>query len=101
MKRLSVQAPKGVVMIRPHHFGPNPMTAKDNAFQATDAARQPSAIALAAHEEVTRMADGLRAAGPDWNTWSPDSLSVGQAGTGRRERTPLLDAVNGQSSSAR
>ena len=63
MKRLSVQAPKGVVMIRPHHFGPNPMTAKDNAFQATDAARQPSAIALAAHEEVTRMADGLRDAG--------------------------------------
>ncbi len=40
MKRLSVQAPKGVVMIRPHHFGPNPMTAKDNAFQSTDEARQ-------------------------------------------------------------
>ena len=63
MKRLSVQAPKGVVMIRPHHFGPNPMTAKDNAFQATDAARKPSAIAMAAHDEVTRMADGLREAG--------------------------------------
>ena len=63
MKRLSVQAPKGVVMIRPHHFGPNPMTAKDNAFQSTDEARKPSAIATAAFDEVTRMADGLSAAG--------------------------------------
>lgn len=80
MKRLSVQAPKGVVMIRPHHFGPNPMTAKDNAFQATDAARQPSAIALAAHDEVTRMADGLSAAGvavhlfEDETATRPDSV---------------------------
>ncbi len=49
-------------MIRPHYFGPNPMTARDNAFQATDA-RQPSAIAKAAFEEVTRMAEGLARAG--------------------------------------
>lgn len=80
MKRLSVQAPKGVVMIRPHHFGPNPMTAQDNAFQATDAARQPSAIAKAAHDEVTRMAEGLREAGvsvhlfEDETATRPDSV---------------------------
>jgi len=28
-----VQAPRAVVMVRPHHFTPNPETAADNAFQ--------------------------------------------------------------------
>ena len=32
----SVQAPGAVVIIRPHHFGPNPATARDNMFQSTD-----------------------------------------------------------------
>jgi len=34
---VSVQAPRGVVMIRSHHFRPNAATAEDNVFQATDA----------------------------------------------------------------
>lgn len=31
--RNQVQAPSAVVMVRPHHFTPNPETAADNAFQ--------------------------------------------------------------------
>ena len=63
LSKPSVQAPKSVVMIRPHHFTPNPMTAKDNAFQSRDEERAAAAIATAAHNEVTRMAEGLAEAG--------------------------------------
>lgn len=75
----SVQAPRGVVMIRPHHFTPNPQTAVDNAFQGTDLARSASAIAQAAHDEATRAAESLEAAGvrvhlfDDTGTATPDS----------------------------
>ena len=30
---MSEQAPSHVVLVRPHHFRPNPQTAADNAFQ--------------------------------------------------------------------
>jgi hypothetical protein len=63
MSRPSVQAPKSVVMIRPHHFTPNPMTARDNSFQSRDEERAAAAIASAARDEVTRMAEGLANAG--------------------------------------
>jgi hypothetical protein len=63
MQKLSAQAPRGVVMIRPHHFRPNAATAEDNVFQATDADRSAAAIAGAAHAEVTRAAEALQAAG--------------------------------------
>ncbi|CAH1687223.1 conserved hypothetical protein [Hyphomicrobiales bacterium] len=61
--KLSVQAPRSVVMIRPHHFSPNPATAHDNAFQAQDSARTAEAIAKAAFDEVSRAADQLASAG--------------------------------------
>jgi hypothetical protein len=32
MQKLSVQAPRGVVMIRPHHFSPNAATARPPMF---------------------------------------------------------------------
>lgn len=79
-RSLSVQAPRAVVMIRPHHFGPNPDTAADNAFQSTDAARTPDAVARAAHAEVTAMAEQLSAAGvtvhlfEDETKETPDSV---------------------------
>ena len=60
---MSVQAPAAVVLIRPLHFAPNPETAADNAFQTADPTRSPVEIAAAAHEEVTRAADRLAAAG--------------------------------------
>ncbi|MBS7707512.1 citrulline utilization hydrolase CtlX [Chelatococcus asaccharovorans] len=78
--KLSVQAPRGVVMIRPHHFSPNPATAHDNAFQAQDSERTAEAIAQAAYDEVSRAADQLVAAGvtvhlfEDETRETPDSV---------------------------
>ncbi|MER9319085.1 arginine deiminase-related protein [Mesorhizobium sp. M0659] len=80
MSRQSVQAPKGVVMIRPRHFTPNPMTAADNSFQSSDEKHAAAAIASAAYDEVTRMAEGLSAAGvivhvfEDRAVTTPDSV---------------------------
>ena len=80
MQKLSVQAPRGVVMIRPHHFSPNTATAEDNVFQATDGGRTAAAIAAAAHAEVTRAAEALEAAGvavhlfEDEGRGTPDSV---------------------------
>jgi hypothetical protein len=80
MQKLSVQAPRGVVMIRPHHFSPNTATAEDNVFQSTDAGRTAAAIAAAAHAEVTRAAEALEAAGvavhlfEDEGRGTPDSV---------------------------
>ncbi|RWB39723.1 MAG: amidinotransferase [Mesorhizobium sp.] len=80
MSRLSVQAPRAVVMIRPHHFTPNPVTADDNAFQARDEKRKPDDLAAVAYQEVTRMAQGLANAGitvhlyDDESTATPDSV---------------------------
>jgi hypothetical protein len=75
----SLQAPASVVMIRPHHFTPNSETAHDNHFQ-TSAGTDNAAVAQAAHEEVTRAAEALRAAGvrvhlfEDQSTATPDSV---------------------------
>ncbi|AGT11111.1 citrulline utilization hydrolase CtlX [Paracoccus aminophilus] len=76
----SVQSPRAVVMIRPHHFTPNPSTAADNAFQTEDALRSAAEIARAAHSEATRAAEALQAAGvtvhlfEDETTETPDSV---------------------------
>ncbi|QCI67041.1 citrulline utilization hydrolase CtlX [Phreatobacter stygius] len=80
MKPVSVQAPRGVVMIRPHHFSPNADTAADNAFQSDDRTRTAKTIAAAAHAEVSRTAAALEAAGvtvhlfEDETDTSPDSV---------------------------
>lgn len=60
---ISVQAPKAVVMIRPHHFTPNPQTAADNAFQTADAQRSASVVARAAFDEATEAARMLEKVG--------------------------------------
>jgi len=78
-KLLSVQAPKSVVMIRPHGFTPNPATASDNAFQSLDR-READAISSAAYREVTTAAAHLEATGitvhlfEDEGTATPDSV---------------------------
>jgi hypothetical protein len=80
MSKLSVQAPRSVVMIRPHQFRPNPATATDNVFQSTDASRDVSTIASAAYDEVTAAARCLEDAGvivhifEDETADSPDSV---------------------------
>jgi hypothetical protein len=58
---VTVQAPRDVLLVRPHHFRPNPQTAADNAFQT--AAPAGSHVSRAAHDATTRLAAGLRAAG--------------------------------------
>ena len=76
---MSGQAPAHVVLVRPHHFRPNPQTAADNAFQhLVDA---PAAqIARRAAAEVDGLAEVLAAAGvgvtvvDDEGTATPDSV---------------------------
>ncbi len=53
------QAPAAVVMVRPHHFTPNPQTAADNAFQRMDAPCATSEVAKQAYAEVTNAARTL------------------------------------------
>jgi hypothetical protein len=77
---MSIQAPASVVLVRPHHFQPNPDTAADNSFQSLDDRRDAEAIAAAAYNEVTDVADALRQAGVDVNLFEdtesdrPDSV---------------------------
>ncbi|WP_394215038.1 citrulline utilization hydrolase CtlX [Brachybacterium vulturis] len=73
------QAPSHVVLVRPHHFRPNPLTAADNAFQhLLDAPAEE--IARRAAAEVTGLAEVLDAAGvgvtvvDDEGTATPDSV---------------------------
>ncbi|WP_199539198.1 arginine deiminase-related protein [Desertihabitans brevis] len=74
----SVRAPGAVVMIRPHHFRPNPQTAADNAFQLPVPGHPE--LAARAFAEVTAVAGRLTAAGvrvhlfDDPDTRRPDSV---------------------------
>ena len=80
MRSVSAQAPRGVVMIRPHHFTPNEATAADNAFQGRDGTRTAALISAEAYQESTRMAACLEAAGvtvhlfEDETNGRPDSV---------------------------
>ncbi len=60
---VSSQAPPAVLLIRPHHFAPNPATAADNAFQSLDPTRDSEQIAADAYAEVTGVATALTDAG--------------------------------------
>ncbi|GFZ85140.1 hypothetical protein GCM10011497_12780 [Elstera cyanobacteriorum] len=72
----NAQSPAAVVMIRPHHFTPNPATAADNAFQSAGRLGD----AEAAYREVSAVAAALTAAGvkvhlfEDDTTATPDSV---------------------------
>lgn len=58
-----MQAPSSVVLVRPHHFAPNPATAGDNSFQSLDDRRSADALAADAYDEVTAVAHALQHAG--------------------------------------
>lgn len=60
--RAGEQAPARVILVRPHHFVPNPVTASDNAFQRT-LPEAPAAVAVRARREVTGLAEVLESAG--------------------------------------
>lgn len=74
----SVQAPAGVVMVRPHHFTVNTETAADNRFQA--GAEAGDGLASRAYDEITRAAETLRRHGvtvhlfEDEGTKTPDAV---------------------------
>lgn len=58
-----MQAPRDVVMIRPHRFNPNPATVIDNTFQSVTWSIEKDEIARRAHAEVSGVADCLRSEG--------------------------------------
>lgn len=65
MPHSSLQAPRSVVMIRPHHFEPNAQTASDNAYQTVPAGPSATDLAAAAYDEVTGAVQRLTEAGID------------------------------------
>ncbi|WP_193105650.1 citrulline utilization hydrolase CtlX [Brachybacterium sp. FME24] len=73
------QAPSSVVLVRPHQFRPNPLTASDNAFQHHLAASD-TEVARRARAEVCGLADVLIAAGVEVTVFedegraTPDSV---------------------------
>lgn len=77
---MAVQSPSAVVLVRPHHFAPNPQTAADNAFQTLDPSRRAAEIADSARADADRLAQALVDAGvrvhvfDDEDTTRPDSV---------------------------
>ena len=63
MSSRSIQAPRAVIMIRPHRFLSNPETALDNAFQKADACRTVRQTAEDAYREVSKAAERLEKEG--------------------------------------
>ncbi|WP_448556581.1 citrulline utilization hydrolase CtlX [Thalassotalea montiporae] len=60
----AIQAPKAVVMVRPHQFKPNPQTASDNAFQVNyKITLSQQQIAKQAFDEVSQVASKLSTLG--------------------------------------
>jgi Uncharacterized protein conserved in bacteria containing a pentein-type domain len=59
---MAVQSPSAVVLVRPHHFNVNPVTAADNAFQKV-ASAPAEELARSAYREVTGLAEALTEAG--------------------------------------
>ena len=100
MSGLSVQAPRAVVLIRPHRFRPNPHTRDDNAFQADDRRRTPEQIAAAAYAETSCLADRLTQAGvrvhlfEDETASAPDSMY--SPSRQRERRSDILEMLKAE-----
>lgn len=73
------QAPGAVVMIRPHHFSPNPETLQDNRFQQ-EVSGELDVVKNKAYVQVTQAQQQLQKAGvavhvfEDLGTETPDSV---------------------------
>ena len=80
MGQRSVQAPSAVVMVRPHHFRPNPETVVDNVFQTPSPSVATASLAQAALAEFDQAVQRLVDAGvrvhvfDDHGTTTPDSV---------------------------
>ena len=74
------QAPTSVVMIRPHHFLPNPETEADNSFQAQSWQMQQQDLAQLAFQQMTKAVELLEQEGitvhlfEDTSQDTPDSV---------------------------
>ena len=62
MIKLNNQAPKAVVMVRPHHFYPNSETLVDNSYQ-TKSTPDLKVTAKRAYDEVSHVSETLKKAG--------------------------------------
>lgn len=77
---MSPQAPSAAVLIRPHHFHPNPQTLADNTFQSTLPSGAGASLAARAFEEVSAAAATLQEHGitmhlfDDDHDLTPDSV---------------------------
>jgi len=76
MIRPSLQAPNHVVLIRPHHFDLNPLTAKDNSFQSMEDHSSAQFLAQKAYEEVTEMAASLTRVGVKVHLFEDESCDL-------------------------
>ena len=80
MSLLNPQSPNSVVMIRPHHFTPNPETQADNSYQTTSENLDKTQIAQQAYDEITNAYRTLTQYGikvhlfEDTKTNTPDSV---------------------------
>lgn len=74
------QAPASIIMIRPHHFQPNPQTAEDNSFQAQEWELEQQALAQLAYQQMTDAVAKLESEGikvhlfEDESKDTPDSV---------------------------
>jgi hypothetical protein len=77
---VSLQAPRSVVMMRPHNFTVNTETAADNSFQQTATVQDAAEVRSLAHAEVTAAVATLQSHGvtvhlfEDEGTMTPDSV---------------------------
>ena len=80
MSIINPQAPNSVIMIRPHHFLPNPQTMADNSFQATELTQSAKQVAELAYKEISQAQSILKSQGikvhmfEDDSTQTPDSV---------------------------
>ena len=80
MSIINPQAPHSVVMIRSHHFYPNPQTKADNSFQTSQLIATPEVIAKTAYQEISQAQIILTSYGikvhlfEDEGTETPDSV---------------------------
>lgn len=74
------QAPASIIMIRPHHFQPNPQTANDNSFQAHEWELEQQELADLAYQQMSVAVKTLENEGikvhlfEDQTTDTPDSV---------------------------
>ncbi|TDW29492.1 citrulline utilization hydrolase CtlX [Cryobacterium psychrophilum] len=77
---MSAQAPSAVLLVRPHHFHPNPQTQADNSFQSAAVPGTDLSLAGRAYDEVSLVAATLQEHGvtvhlfDDAHDASPDSV---------------------------